>query len=662
MENNKIAKILFFPALIIYYETILKISTYDTVLNVGYIFMFLFSLPIGILLYLFASGFKEKVNKIIFMVIIFILTFFYGAQLLYFKIFSTFASLYFLIGAKKATQFLNVLLSEIKSNILMVLLILLPLVLLLFYHKKIKLLKTSKKNILIGLLIAVLMQFSIAVTVMNFDSGMLSSSYLYSETFLVVDSIDRFGLLTTARLDLKNILKNSNVLASETKPIKASDVEENAKIKEVELNEEVKENEKVKENVETIKFHLMDIPFNEMAELEQNNEIKEMHEYFKSVEPTKENKYTGMYKGKNLIMITAESFSPYAVNKELTPTLYKMQEEGFKFTDFYTPLWGVSTTDGEYVACTSLLPKAGIWSFYKSANNYMPFSMGNQLKELGYETNAYHNHYYDYYYRNETHPNMGYTYKGLGNGLDVTETWPESDLEMMELTVPEYIDSQPFHTYYMTVSGHLQYNFPGNYIAHKNKSLVDKLPYSDSVKAYLACNIEFDRAMEKLINSLEEAGIAEDTLIAISPDHYPYGLTESEISELAGHEIESCFEIYKGIFILWSKGMDSVEINKTCSSLDILPTISNLMGVEYDSRLMMGTDILSDSEPLVMFLDRSWVTDKAFFNAETGEIITRDGQSVDESYIENVEVKVKNKFKYATRILDNNYYDIVLGK
>jgi phosphoglycerol transferase MdoB-like AlkP superfamily enzyme len=383
-----------------------------------------------------------------------------------------------------------------------------------------------------------------------------------------------------------------------------------------------------------------------------------MHEYFGNIQPTKKNEYTGKYKGKNLILITAEGFSPYAVNKDVTPTLYKMYEEGFKFKNFYTPSWGVSTSDGEYVACTGLLPKEGIWSFYKSSKNYMPFAMGNQLKKEGYETRAYHNHYYDYYFRHESHPNLGYIYKGLGNGLNVTETWPESDLEMIELTVPEYIDTQPFHVYYMTVSGHLQYNFYGNYIAAKNKDLVADLPYSDNVKAYLACNIELDKAMEKLILELEKKGIAEDTLIAISPDHYPYGLTLPEISELANKEIKTNFDLYKGVFLLWSKGMEPVEIDKICSSLDIIPTLSNLMGLEYDSRLLMGKDILSDSEPLVVFSDRSWITDKAFFNVKTGETASLSGENADE-YIAEIEKTVKDKFKYSAMILETNYYSIL---
>jgi len=288
--------------------------------------------------------------------------------------------------------------------------------------------------------------------------------------------------------------------------------------------------------------------------------------------------------------------------------------------------------------------------------------MGNQLKNVGYETFACHNHYFDYYFRNKSHPNMGYIYKGLGNGLDVTETWPESDLEMIELSVDEYIDKQPFHAYYMTVSGHLQYNFTGNYIAVKNKSLVEHLDYSDRVKAYLACNIELDRAVEKLINELEKKKIADDTLIAISPDHYPYGLTKEEISELAGHEVNSDFELYKGVFLLWSKGMKPVEISKTSSSLDIIPTLSNLMGLGYDSRLLMGTDILSDSDPLVVFKDRSWVTDKAYYNARTEEAITRNGYIIDDIYIKKVSEIVKQKFKVAAMILDTNYYKNVFIK
>lgn len=657
---KSVMKAMFMPLLIIYFETVLKTTVYETVFNEGYIFMCLFSLPIGLALYLFVTSFNEKKNKVTFLLVILCLTFYYSAQMMYYKIFSTFASFYFFIGAGKAAQFYNVLLSALRTNIIPLAFLFIPLILTELIYKKFIITRVSKDNILKVALTVLIFQIIVISFVLSSDDGILSPSYLYKEAFIVKDSIDKFGLLTTGRLDIKNLLKNSTVFASEYKPIEIVESEDILlEDMTTSATEEVFEN--IAE-VEEIKYNQLEIPFDQLIENEVNKEIKFLHEYFKNEEPSKKNKYTGMFKGKNLIMVTAEGFSPYAISKELTPTLYKMYEEGFKFTDFYTPLWGVSTSDGEYVACTGLLPKEGVWSFYESSENYMPYCMGNQLKNVGYSNYAYHNHYFDYYFRNESHPNMGYIYKGLGNGLDVTETWPESDVEMIDLSVDEYIDKRPFHAYYMTVSGHLQYNFSGNYIAAKNKELVEHLDYSDSVRAYLACNIELDRAIEKLIKELEEAGIVDDTLIAISPDHYPYGLTNEEISELAGHEIDSNFELYKGIFLLWSKDIEPTVIEKTSSSLDIIPTLSNLLGLEFDSRLLMGRDILSDSDPLVLFQDRSFITDEVFFNARTGEIIDRGNyKAIKEDYIIGISKKVKSKFKVSAMILEDNYYNIVLN-
>ena len=653
--KKNILKVLFFPLLILYYETILKVFIYDTVFNIGYVYMCLFSLPLGLLFYLLTTGFNEKTNKILFYSIISFLTLYYGAQIIYYRIFYTFTSFYsILVGTAKALGFIDVLINTLLDNIAELIAVFLPIGLLVYFHRKIQFNKIPKNYIIKVAVSAVIMQSAIVLTVLSSDIGILSPSYLYSETFLVVESVDKFGLLTTGRLDIKNILK-SMVFAVEPEYAEIVESEEPKPADEPPLELEPEELP-----VQTVEYNTMDIPFDELINKESNKTIKSMHEYFGSIEPTKKNEYTGKYKGKNLILITAEGFSPYAVNKDITPTLYKMQEEGFKFKNFYTPTWGVSTSDGEYVACTGLTPKEGIWSFYKSSKNYMPFAMGNQLKKQGYETKAYHNHYFDYYYRHVSHPNLGYTYKGLGNGLDVTETWPESDLEMIELTVPEFIESEPFHVYYMTVSGHLQYNFSGNYIAAKNRSLVEALPYSNNVKAYLACNIELDKAMEKLIQELEKKGIAEDTLIAISPDHYPYGLKLNEISELANTEIKTEVELDKGVFLLWGKGMKPVEIDKVCSSLDIIPTLSNLMGLEYDSRLLMGRDIFSDAEPLVMFSDRSFITDKAFYNAKTNEVTSFTGENIESSYIKETAETVILKFKYSAMILDTDYYRKVL--
>ncbi|MDD4090071.1 MAG: sulfatase-like hydrolase/transferase, partial [Tissierellia bacterium] len=387
--KKNILKVLFFPLLILYYETILKVFIYDTVFNIGYVYMCLFSLPLGLLFYLLTTGFNEKTNKILFYSIISFLTLYYGAQIIYYRIFYTFTSFYsILVGTAKALGFIDVLINTLLDNIAELIAVFLPIGLLVYFHRKIQFNKIPKNYIIKVAVSAVIMQSAIVLTVLSSDIGILSPSYLYSETFLVVESVDKFGLLTTGRLDIKNILK-SMVFAVEPEYAEIVESEEPKPADEPPLELEPEELP-----VQTVEYNTMDIPFDELINKESNKTIKSMHEYFRSIEPTKKNEYTGKYKGKNLILITAEGFSPYAVNKDITPTLYKMQEEGFKFKNFYTPTWGVSTSDGEYVACTGLTPKEGIWSFYKSSKNYMPFAMGNQLKKQGYETKAYHNHYF----------------------------------------------------------------------------------------------------------------------------------------------------------------------------------------------------------------------------------------------------------------------------
>ncbi|MBP3618930.1 MAG: LTA synthase family protein [Lachnospiraceae bacterium] len=397
--------------------------------------------------------------------------------------------------------------------------------------------------------------------------------------------------------------------------------------------------------------------FDELAQGEKNETIRNLHLYFGSQEASACNEYTGMFEGYNLIMLTAEGFSPWAVDKELTPTLYKMTHSGFVFENFYTPLWYTSTSDGEYVACTGLLPD-GSNSMSRSAENDMRLAFGNQFAKEGYKTLAYHNHTYTYYNRHLSHPNLGYTYKGIGNGLKLpTDCWPRSDYEMMQATVPEYIGQEPFHVYYMTVSGHMSYTFVDNTMSNRNRSVVKEMPYSDNARAYLACNYELEKALTYLLEELEKAGIAERTVIALSADHYPYGLDKMYIDELAGHEVEENFELYKNHFILWCAGMEeTVTVSKYCSSLDIAPTIANLFGLSYDSRLYMGTDILSDKEGFVIFDNKSFLTDCVAYDAKTRKATSLTGEEISKEYLERKILEVKQKFAASKGTLVNDYY------
>ncbi|WP_053365244.1 LTA synthase family protein [Bacillus sp. FJAT-27245] len=635
---------------LLFMEFAFREGVFQKILLRDYILAAIFLLGISLFLY-FITGFMEgKAGFTVSCILIGLVSTLYVSQFIYFKFFKTFYTVYSAGNGGQVAEFWRDIGTLAWQNAIWLALLLLPTVSFLFFGHYLSFQKQDKLNRLTLIVCIIFVQIAGMGTLKASGKGINSAYDLYYQSSMPLLSVDRLGLLTTMRIDMQrqlsgwepklaaSIKKPSGDLGN-TPPSKRSSGEQNGR-----------------------GYNVMNINLEQLAGKEKDRNLKEMYTYFSTVEPTEKNRYTGKFKGYNLIFLTAESFSPYAVNREITPTLYKLVHEGYHFTNFYNPVWGVSTSDGEYVACTGLIPKSGIWSFKASGRNYMPFTMGNQLKMLGYETRAYHNHTYSYYGRDVSHPNMGYDYKAVGKGLEVKKTWPESDIEMIEKTVPDFIGQQPFHTYYMTVSGHMQYNFTGNYIAWKNKKAVDGLPLSTEARAYLATQVELDRALAQLLERLEENGVADRTLIALSADHYPYGLSVEAIDELAGHKVDKTFELYKSPFILYAKGMRPEKIDKPASSLDIIPTLSNLLGLEYDSRLLMGRDIFSNSEPLVMFVDKSFITDRGKYNSVTREFTSSGKATVDKKYIDMVSDIVNAKFHYSAKILETDFYRKVFQK
>lgn len=422
-------------------------------------------------------------------------------------------------------------------------------------------------------------------------------------------------------------------------------------------------------------LHEFDIDYAALAENEWDDRLASAHRYVASQTPASENEYTGMFAGKNLILITAEAFTEQVIDPVRTPTLYRMAHEGIYFTDYYQPAWGGSTSTGEFSNLYGIVPTNSVASIKNMIYNNNDLTIGNQLRKQGYFSVAYHNGEYTYYERNRTHCMIGYdNYFAMGNGLQegVASTWPESDQEMIEFTVPQYIDHQPFSVYYMTISGHCAYNYANNAMSAKNYDIVANEDWSEHVKCYQAANIELENAMTSLIKMLEDAGIADDTVIVISPDHYPYGLeksyawssSEDYLAELLGHPANSCFARDKTALIIWSGCLEDMDlqVDAPTFSLDILPTLSNLFGVEYDSRMFVGRDVFSDQMPLVLWNEYSWKTELATYNGVTGEFIPAEGADVGEEYEQQIAAIVRNKITFSDVVLERDYYGVVMNQ
>lgn len=577
-----------------------------------------------------------------------VLTLLYGSQIVYHFIFGTLYSVAMVSqGGEAMTNFWRELLAAMGDHFPWLIALLVPLALRIFLRKGLKGELRAKGRIVLLALAVALFALTRAGIRQTGTEMFSDEDYYRSREIATNQNVQRFGLLTTIRLELTRHAKTEE--------------------QDYYIPEETQGENPAQEPAE-VKYNVMDIDFDALNALTEDKKLLAINDYCSKVTGTNQNEYTGMLKDYNLIVMCAESFSPAAIDKDLTPNLYKLTQQGIIFNNYYNTFPN-TTTDGEYALMQGLYPDAGrskaVSSLYASRNSYLPFTLGNVFQsQRGVESFGYHNYRGSYYGRSESHPNMGYTMKFAGDGMTFTTNWPASDLEMMEQSVDDYIGKEPFHAYYMTFSGHYKYDIGTNEMAKRNWDQVKDLPYSsNAIKAYLSCNIEFDKAIGYLMERLEQAGVADRTAIVIAGDHFPYGLKDSEYAELIGHDIDG-FSKFKSTLIFWVGGLEkNIVVDEYCCNVDVLPTILNLWGFEYDSRLLAGTDVFSDGTHAAVLVDKSFLTDKVWFNASTGEIRYQVPESeIPEGYVENMNQLIATRFSISADILNTAYYNFVFDK
>ncbi len=671
-----VASVLFFPAVVLYHELLVRAFDRETpFFDIALLRILLFSLAAGLLLFVLLDLLRWRTaGKIAGIVLLALGAVVACTEYCCKSFFKTYFGLGYMGGmaGQVVGDFMGTLLEVVAARIPFILLSFLPLVLYIIFYRRV-FDDRGQENIVRLVLLGAMVVFQAGGWLLSTFGG--AANY-YTYDFSSNAAIPQFGVTASIRLELKYALFGV--------PDAPLEVFEPSPAPSPEASPEPSASQEVSDAPVVYGYNIQELDFEALAEGEADETIQAMHKYFGSITPSQQNQYTGMFAGKNLILITAEAFSPYVISEELTPTLYRLSHEGFVFNNYYQPNWTQSTTGGEFAVMTGLIPtwiNGSKLSFRVSAQNAMPTALGWQFGKLGYAVPAYHDNTYTYYGRNETHPNLGYDYHGIGNGLVLpSDLWPCSDLEMMQATADSYINDYVengvnFHTYYMTVSGHCNYNWGGNAMARKNRAAAEAAypDASESVQAYIACNLELEYAMEYLVGRLEEAGIAEDTVIVLTADHYPYAMAEGDVdyyNELTGlGDSEKDTSRYRNTLILWNGGMEPVEVDTPCSSIDIVPTLSNLFGLEYDSRLYSGRDVFAENYdpaavsscmPLVVFANTgfgsSWITAAGTYEASTGEFTPNPGVTVDEGYVSAVSRIVGAKYNYAKLVVQTDYY------
>lgn len=651
---------LFAGANAVYFEILLHLWVNQSLSLPRFLAVGVFALGFGSIVALLAGFFGSRWCKWGTVLLTFLLGVFYLAEYFCQDAYKAFMSLGMILGGAKgvATDFTGVALGVILGGIGKILILMAPTLLFALFARPVKSLHGRQRLYVAGCAVLFYVLGLGIVFLGNVDTAKLSKSYNFDTSVRVFGlnmgiALDAVHGGSGPEADLDFEVPQAPEPPEETEPMQPSQPPAEAEAEEVEYG-----------------YHTMEkLDFAALAESTPNSGVGVLHHYINSLTPARENQYTGLFKGKNLILITAEAFTKQVIDPKLTPTLYRMATRGIQFTDYYQPAWGGSTTTGEFSNVVGMIPSTGGMCMNQAVRQDLFLTMGHQLQKLDYFSAAYHNHNANFYDRNKTHTHLGYDhfYARYGGLEGITPIWPESDLEMIDVTVPQYIDHQPFSIYYMTVSGHCGYSLKENAQSRKNYDLVKDLDYVEAVKCYLASQLELEKAMTSLIKQLEDAGIADDTVIVIGTDHYPYGLERSTtwkntadyICELYGVEKMDRFTRDSNALIIWSgclEGMD-LKVEEPVYSLDILPTLSNLFGVEYDSRLLVGRDVFSGEIPLVLWPDYSWKTDKGTYDATNGLFTPAQGASVGEDYIDYVSALVHNKFRFCSSVQSSYYFN-----
>ncbi|MCM1370532.1 MAG: sulfatase-like hydrolase/transferase [Clostridium sp.] len=620
----------------LYFEIIFHVFAFNDfkVLN-----LFIFTLPIALLIYLLSTIGNKTINKIVTFLFTILLTILFLSQFIYFDLFDAiYGTSSFGYMNQVITAFEKVV-SSILYNWLYCLLTFIPLIVLIIINKKINFEFNKKKNTLLSLIFTIVF-YIISLLYMQINKDNIYSNYnLYYKVNQPILSTNKLGLTTYFGLELYRTTfgyPEETLLMTLAEPTPEPDPEYD--------------------------YNIIDIDFDKLNSETTDKDLITLNNFFKNKSATQKNEYTGLFEGKNLIVVLAESLDKSIITEEFTPTLYKMKEEGIHFNNYYTPLFPGSTGSGEYMTEWSLLSTnvAKSDELISSIGNNNPYRLNNSLKTLGYKTFAYHDYYSYFYQRNKYFKNDGYDKYGFcGTGVVKScDNFRGSDLEMVKNTVKDYINEDNFYAYYITVSGHGNYNYYDNPIAQKYWSSVKGTSYSNTLKTYIAANMDLDKALEYLIKQLEEAGKLEDTVIVVTPDHYPYYFKNNELNEIDTEDRTDKFLMHHENLIIYTPGLENIEVDKYISNIDILPTILNLFGIEYDSRLLIGQDALSKGDGLVMLSDQSWINKYGYYDSIKNEFTqtTSSDKVIDENYINNTSQLVNSYFNLSNLIRSKKYY------
>ena len=404
---------------------------------------------------------------------------------------------------------------------------------------------------------------------------------------------------------------------------------------------------------------------------EENNETLDFLDSIFDIETEKPlNEYTGIFEGKNLILVQLESIDNFLTNESVMPNLASIRSKSINFTNHYSFVnGGGSTFNSEFMVNTGYsTPYSYNQNAYTFSKNNFDYSLPNLFKSVGYTVNAFHMNSSEYYSRGINYKNFGYnSYNGLKD-LGVysnKEYYLDTNLITNEIFNSKIFNVENtvnpnFVSYIITYSAHLPFSKTSGVcsmlLTEEEKEDTDYNPSEmDCLKIQAG---ETDRMIGLLMENLKEKGLYDNTVVVFFADHYTYTLSDKNI--LAGLKDIDTNLINKTDFFIWASDITPRNITKVTSQLNILPTILNLFNLYDHPNYYIGSDALSDTYPgYVFFNDFTWYDGKRYVDS-SGNVIK--GLKGTDDYINSMATLINEKTRMNDEVLKTNYFKVLKNK
>lgn len=359
-------------------------------------------------------------------------------------------------------------------------------------------------------------------------------------------------------------------------------------------------------------FWLLFFPGGSLSQGEREQIDQYIQEYEQARQP---NGFTGRFAGKNLILVQLEALDTWMLDPDYMPKLSAIKEQSIRFNHHYTPSFiAAGTFNTEFQVHTSLLPATGGIPTSVYEQDSFPYALPKLFGDAGYTARSFHGRSGETYSRGVIHPNLGYESYTSGGDMGMED---ETLDRYLINGFDEMVGEAPFFSTVITFSPHGTYGAENSaYLANPEAEEIAKNHTGYFTNA-VAGAMETDRFVGALMAKLEESGHLEDTVVAFYTDHYNYYLqNDALIQEMKG--VDNMNLIRHTEFFIYAQDQEPMDVDKVTGSVDILPTLANLFGLDTQGAFLLGHDAFGDQGGYVFFEDGSWYDGESYWDSSSG--------------------------------------------